>query len=489
VAAHQRTLTALGAIVLLLGCAACSTWAETETAQRSRPAALRDCTIAGITGTVRCGTVRVAESSDPSSTGRHIDLRVIVVPARATAPAPDAILPLVGGPGQGAADLAATLAQRLDFLRDERDLLLVDQRGTGQSNGLHCNQTGSARDLMGKLFDRVAECRDLLLPHADLTQYTTTAAAGDYERVFDELGYRQVNVIGNSYGSRMGLELARRFPLRVRTLTIESVVPTTFDWPSMAAADADAALQAVVDDCAADRSCSGIFPRFRQDIDLAFTRVRRGSVTATVRDPLTGTVERVPFGETDLAYATRGLLYGNEAWSLPSWFRLAAEGGFEAFAQAYVTRARALDAQIALGVHFGVYCTEDLPFVDWSSAEKAAAGTHLAGYLIDQYRRACEVWPKGSVPASYREPVQSSVPALLISGRRDPVTPPRTAEYAARTLSRGRVLTWRYGGHGTDGLVSSDCRAGIQRSFIQSADSERLPIECATRDPVRSFNR
>jgi pimeloyl-ACP methyl ester carboxylesterase len=488
VAAHQRTLTALGATAFLLVCAACSTSAETDTVQRPRPAAFRDCTIAGIIGTVRCGTVRVAESS-AAPAGRQIELRVIVVPAYAATPAVDAILPLVGGPGQGAADLAVTLAQRYDYLRAERDLLLVDQRGTGQSNGLHCNQAGSARALMGKLFDRVAECRDRLSQQADLTKYTTMAAAGDYERVFDELGYRQVNIIGNSYGSRMGLELARRFPARVRTLTIESVVPTTFDWPSVAAVDADAALQAVVDDCAADRSCSAMFPRFRQDIDLAFTRVRRDAVTASVRDPLTGTVERVPFGETDLAYATRGVLYGSDALSLPSWFRLAAEGGFEAFAQAYVSRARALDAQIALGVHFGVYCTEDVPFVDWSRAEQAASGTRLARYLIDQYRGACEVWPKSAVPTAYREPVQSAVPALLMSGRRDPVTPPRTAEYAARTLSRARVLVWPYGGHGSDGLVSRDCRVGIQRSFIQSADSERLPIDCATSDPVLPFNR
>jgi pimeloyl-ACP methyl ester carboxylesterase len=479
----------LVAIVLLLTVAACSTPAETAAVRQPRPAAFGECTIAGIAGTVRCGTVPVLESADVGTAGRQIDLRVIVVPALTATPAPDAILPLVGGPGQGAAELAAALTQRYAWLRDERDLVFVDQRGTGQSNGLQCVQGRSVHDLMGQMFDHLIECRDQLSQRADLTQYTTSIAAADYERVLDALGYRQVNLIGVSYGSRMALELTRRFPPRVRTLTIEAVVPTTFDWPSMGAADHDAALQVLMDDCSADPSCRVAFPRFRQDIDLAFARVAQGTITATVRDPLTGRVERVPFGTTDLAYATRGVLYGNEALSLPAWFRQAAEGQFDAFAQAYVSRARTLDAQIALGVHFGVYCAEDLPFVDWPRAEKAAAGTRLSTYLIEQYRRACEIWPRGSVPASFREPVQSSVPALLMGGRRDPVTPPRTAEEAARTLPRGRVLIWPSGGHASDGLIARDCRVSIQRSFIQSAESDRLPVECATRDPALPFNR
>lgn len=476
--------TRLAAIAAIAAVAACTQ----PPASASQAVSLRECTVNGVAGPARCGTVRVSESAaDPS--GRQIDIAVIVLPAYSATPAADPILPLVGGPGQGSAELAAAQAQRFESFRAERDLLLIDQRGTGASNGLQCDAAASASELMGAIFDlaRMTVCRDQLAARADLTRYTTALAAADYERVFDVLGYRQVNVFGGSYGTRMGLELARRFPDRVRSLTIEGVVPFSFDWPTSGAADAEAALNAVIDDCAADANCARTFGRFRQDIELAFTRVARGPVTVSVRDTATGRIEQVPFGVTDLAYATRGILYGNDALSLPLWFRRAAEGDFDAFAQAYVTRARALETQIAHGVHLGVYCAEDLPFVDWAQAERLAAGTRIAGYLLDQYRRACEMWPRGQLPTGFREPVQSNVPTLLMAGRRDPVTPPRTAEAVARTLPRSRVLVWQHGGHGTDGLTSRECRNSIQREFLRSADPERLPIECMTRSSVLPF--
>jgi pimeloyl-ACP methyl ester carboxylesterase len=453
---------------------------DTRSTAVTQTGQLEECAIDGAAQPARCGTIRVPES-DEAAAGRQIDLRVVVLPASRTAAA-DPVVPLAGGPGQGAADLAGPLSRRFAMLRDDRDLVFIDQRGTGQSHGLHCTPPATAGDLMGKMYDRarLIACRDELSARADLTHYTTSAAAQDYERVFDALGYQQVNLVGVSYGSRLALELARRFPARVRTVTLDAVVPTSFAWPSLGAADAESALNTLVDDCRTDRTCRERFPTFKEDIDAAFARVSREPVMATVRDPATGTLEQVPVGRSDLAYATRGLLYGDEALALPLLFRRAAEGNYEAFAQAYVTRARTLDGQLARGVHLSVYCAEDLPFIAEPQAEKAAAGTRLGSYLLTEYGRACDVWPRSPIPSSFRDPVQSQVPTLLMSGRRDPVTPPRTAEYAARTLLRSRVLIWQHGGHGTDGLAGGNCRMTILRDFVRSADPDRLSIDCMT---------
>jgi pimeloyl-ACP methyl ester carboxylesterase len=478
--------TTIVVAIASLSAVACST-PHAEPTARVWPGWLRACTIEE-TEPAYCGTVRVAESREALS-GRHIDLRVIVFLAHTLTPAPDPVVPLAGGPGQGAADLARQLAQRFAHLRDQRDLVFVDQRGTGQSNGLHCSPAANARDLMGKIFDpeRLKVCRAELSERADLTKYTTTDAATDYEAVFDALGYRQVNVIGTSYGTRLGLELTRRFPARIRTLTLEGVVPPSFAWPTSGAPDASAALSAVVDDCRADPGCAAAFPRFQQDIDTAFARLVSRDLEVSVRDPRTGAVERVPFGASDLAYATRGLLYGNDALSLPLMFRRAAEGDFDAFAQAYVTRARALEQQLARGVHLSVDCAEDVPFVDVAEAEKAAAGTRLETYLLSQYRDACEVWPRSAIASTFRDPVQSRVPTLLMSGRRDPVTPPWTAQQTAQTLERSRVIVWPHGGHGTDGLATGDCRTALLNQFLESADPDRLSVDCVTNDPILRF--
>jgi pimeloyl-ACP methyl ester carboxylesterase len=474
---RDNSRTVKGVILALTLLGACNV--REPAAEARRQTAPGPCAVAGVAEPARCATVRVRES--PAS-HRDIDLHVVVLPAQGSEPLADPIVPLLGGPGQGAADLAATFAARYAPYRDRRDIVFVDQRGTGRSNGLRCDGPIATAELMGTIFDhaRLPACRDALARHADLTSYTTAAAARDYAAVLDRLGYREANFIGTSYGSRLGLDIARQLPLRVRTLTIEAVVPPTFTWPSRGAADAEAALNVVVDHCNADPACRRIFPRFRQDIDLAFTRLRREPAMVEVRDPLSGATERVPFGQNDLAYITRGILYGNDALSLPSWFRSAAEGNFGALAQAYVNRARNLDAQLALGVMFGVYCAEDLPFVNWPEAEKAAQGTRLGTYLIDQYRRACEAWPHATIEASFREPVHSSVPALVMAGRRDPVTPPRTAEEAARTLPRSKLVIWPYGGHGADGLTSPQCRIGIMREFLRTADPEAVSIACVT---------
>ena len=476
-----RTWNGFAALALITACSA----GATQPGVTGGPNRGESCEIAGV-GAARCTSVRVRESA---SSNREIDLRVVILPAHTTTPLPDPILPLAGGPGQGAADLAATFGQRFAPYRDQRDIVLVDQCGTGRSNGLRCDAPLATAELTGSLFDhaRLPACRDALEQTADLTRYTTVAAARDYEAVLDHLGYHEVNIIGIWYGSRLGLEIARQLPLRVRTLTIEAVVPPTFTWPSVGAADADAALTIVIDECAADSSCRRAFPRFRQDVDLAFTRLRLEPASVTVRDPATGATESVRFGQSDLAYATRGLLYGNDALSLPMWFRRAAEGDVTTLAQAYINRARNLDAQIALGVHFGVYCAEDLPFVKWPEAKAAAAGTHLGHFLLDQYRRACDVWPRANVDASFREPVHASVPTLVMAGRRDPVTPPRTAEEAVRTLPRSKLVIWPYGAHGTDGLASPQCRINLMRDFLRTADPDALAIACVTRDQRLPF--
>ena len=466
----------IAAILATLTCACLETSGQTAT--RTWPAWLRACTITGTSEPALGGVVDVPESTGQAA-GRTSGIHVIVVPARAGNADTDPVLLLAGGPGQGAATLARQLSARVGQIRDRFDLLLIDQRGTGESNGLHCAAPPAVADLMGRIFDagQLAACRDELGRRADLTKYTTATSAADYEIIFDALAVRRVHVWGVSYGSRLGYEIARRMPDRVRTLTLESVVPVTFNWPSNGAGDLDAALNAVIDDCIADAACARTYPDLRRDVDAAFSRLQSRPFAVTVVDPTTGALARVELSWMDLAYAVRGILYGDGA-TIPALFRDAARGNYDAFGQAYVTRARALDQQIAAGVLFGVYCAEDLPFVDWTAAQHAAAGTRIGTYLLDQYRRGCEVWPRGTIPDGFRDPARVDVPTLMFSGRRDPVTPPRTAEEAARLLPRSRRLLGKYAGHGVDGTPGAACRNLIVEAFMTAADAARIDDGC-----------
>ena len=258
------------------------------------------------------------------------------------------------------------------------------------------------------------------------------------------------------YGTRLGYEIARRIPDRVRTLTLESVVPVTFNWPSTGARDLDAALNAVIDDCLADAACASAYPDLRRDVDAAFSRLQSRPIAVNVVDPATGAPARVELSWMDLAYAVRGILYGDGS-RLPALFRDAARGNYDAFGQAYVTRARTLDEQIAAGLLFGVYCAEDLPFVDWTAAQQAAAGTRIGTYLLDQYRRGCEVWPRGS--DSRRLPRHDARRGADVDVQR----PPRSGDAAAHgrgsgALCRAPAVDLEVRGHGVDGTPSAACR-------------------------------
>jgi pimeloyl-ACP methyl ester carboxylesterase len=445
------------------------------------------CDLPGLDRPARCAVIQVAESADAAQ-GRRLGIRVIVVPSRA-ASQPDPVVVLAGGPGQGAAELAGPLAQRLSFLADARDLVLIDQRGTGASGRLACDPPPHAADLMGRIFDpgRLATCRDTLARNADLQRYTTDAAAADYEAVLDALGYGAFNVWAASYGTRLGLELARRMPQRVRTLTLEGAVPPSFAWPASGARDLDAALDGRIEDCERDADCRRTYSTFRRDVDAAFAGVARQPARVTVFDPHSQRTATVPFGATDLAYATRGLLYGADALKLPRMFRAAAAGRYDDFAQAYVSRARALGRELASGVFFGVYCAEDLPFVDRAAVRAASAGTRIGSYLLDEYARACEIWPRSPIRGDFRDRVGSAVPTLLMAGERDPVTPPWSAHDVASTLTRGRVVTFPAGGHGFDGLADPECKRALIRDFVSAADVDSISLACISRARVLPF--
>jgi pimeloyl-ACP methyl ester carboxylesterase len=158
---------------------------------------------------VLCGTYEVMEKRNVRK-GAKIRLNFIILPAWTLHPAPDPVFIFSGGPGQGSADIAAYYAQVYEKLRWERDIVLVDQRGTGQSNPLPCQRIGdpdSAQTYLQDMFpeDYVKNCRKELEKKANLRHYDTTTAMQDIDDLRNTLGYERINIIGSSYGSYTGI--------------------------------------------------------------------------------------------------------------------------------------------------------------------------------------------------------------------------------------------------------------------------------------------
>src|SRR5688572_2640808 len=255
---------------------------------------LAPCTVAGVdaSANAQCGTLTVPENRT-TNRGRTIGLRVVVLPATGRDRAPDPVFFIAGGPGSSIVADAGFLARHPSGLRERRDFVLVDQRGTGGSAVLDCPFYGPPDSLQSFLgdfmpLDAVRRCRLAFSRTTNLTQYTTTVAVGDLDDVRAALGAEQINLTGGSYGTRASLEYMRRYPKRVRTASLYGVVPPSLAMPQHFARDAQVALDAVVAECGVDASCRAAFPRLSADVGTVLAELTRAPASVTLDHPRTG---------------------------------------------------------------------------------------------------------------------------------------------------------------------------------------------------------
>lgn len=386
---------------------------------------------------------------------------------------------LVGGPGQGAVGTAADYARLLAPLRRHRDLVFVDQRGTGGSNPLPCDVYGDS--LAGQLGDFmppaiVSRCRDALAPHASLSLYSTPLAMDDLDDVRAALGYDQIDIESASYGTRAALVYLRAHGSHVRSVVLRSVSPTFVKQPVHFAEDAQAALDSAFAACERDSDCHVSFPNFRQEFATVLRRLDerparvRGDSAPGVKRPA-AILARGPFAEK-----IRLILYAPEVTRyLPYVIHRAAAGDFGPFVDVASEMTAAIANQVAVGMYLTVTCAEDVAQITPADIAAIPHGTFLGDYRVRQQQAACGLWPRAVLPAGYAAPVQSSVPALIISSAIDPVTPPRWGDAVHATLSHSRHVVLRDAGH----APSDSCVQQMVVRFIESADVGNVDASCA----------
>src|SRR5580693_5750495 len=239
--------------------------AQSPPAPPSPRVELSSCRLAGVADDARCGVVEVFEDRAARS-GRKIGIHLAVLPAKGPRREPDPIVVIPGGPGQDAVASARIFADLFAPARATRDLVLIDQRGTGASNPLNCKLPGSNEDPQGYLgdlipLDAVRRCLQTL--PADPALYTTPIAMEDLDEVRQALGYDRINLYGASYGTRAALVYMRAHPEHVRSAMLSGLVPTDMKIPLYQARDAQRAMDLLLDDCEADPACSRAFPGIR----------------------------------------------------------------------------------------------------------------------------------------------------------------------------------------------------------------------------------
>ncbi|WP_273490449.1 alpha/beta hydrolase [Roseateles chitosanitabidus] len=449
-------------------------------------ATLTPCRVDGVPTEVQCGSLR--RPLDPAHPeGKQIDLRFVVVRALARNKLPDPVLLLAGGPGQSAVSLTGSVLPRLSRLNYRRDLVFVDQRGTGRSAPLQCADT-SGRDLEeltqpGAKLRLLDACRVALekLPYGDLRMFTTPIAMQDMDAVRAALGVERWNLIGASYGTRAALEYQRQFPQRVRRAVIDGVAPPDMVLPASFSRDGQAALDQVFDGCAADAACRGRYPELRAEWQgLLKSLPRKVGVT----HPVTGKAEQFTLTREALLGMIRPPLYVPAAASaLPAALHEAAQGRFEAVAGlAGQLGGGSRAMRLAEGMHFSVICAEDAPRL----AQSTDAPSSDFGTLDrDLYANVCRAWPRGEVPPAFYTMPTAKTPVLVLSGGADPATPPRHGARVAQTLGPRAVhVVVPQAGHGV--AMTLGCMRDVVYRFIDAAqddDALRVDASCAQRIP------
>ena len=457
-------------LLLLLGVAA----ARAEVA-------LEDCRISAGPGTpsiaARCGELERPLNPDEPADG-SITLKIAVVPSLSLEPAADAFVPIAGGPGASSIRFYAGWAHAFGRVQQDRDILLVDQRGTGESAPMTCEAEDDFREedfTPEGILTAVEQCLDTL-PH-DPRFFTTSVAVRDLEAVRIALGYESLNLYGSSYGTRVAQHYARRFPGSTRTIIIDGVVPPQVPLGPEIATESQRALDRVIERCAGEPACHERFPTLRQDFEQLQETLAAGSVAVNVPNPMTGEPETVEFSNEHMAVAIRLLLYDARSIALiPLSISAAASGNYTPLAAQFQLTATSLSEALNIGMHNAVMCTEDMPFIDFDAVDQDAIDASYLGPLqLEAIRTMCSVWPQGPIDDDLLTPLATDIPVLLLSGDADPITPPRYAELAAVDLENAWLLTGTNQGHG---LGPVGCMPRVIGSFVSAMALEDGAADC-----------
>jgi len=317
--------------------------------------------------------------------------------------------------------------------------LLIDQRGTGQSNPLQCPQVENDSDPLGQLNEstpsEVTDCRDALAKKADLRFYHTREAVKDMELVRAALGYQKLDLFGMSYGTRPALDYLRLYPDRVGETVIRAAAPVDMKLPLWTARDTQLSFDRMAEACLAQPDCAAKHPDLKGDLKALLAMLDKSPAPITIKDPRNGKTLTGKLSRNGLGTVMFAMLYIPEFYSqLPPLLANAKGGNFSPLVQAASPFLLGVGDEIAWGMRWSVVCDEDVRRIDPKTVAAAARNTFMGTGAVEDEIRACSKWPRAAVPADYLKPVKSDKPVLIISGYHDPVAGKAWGDVIARTL-------------------------------------------------------
>ena len=461
----------------------------TATPSNSDALVLEDCFVDNLKSKALCGTVDVPENrQQPISETNKISLNVVVLPKYKEESKELPMMFLAGGPGQAATELVPVLDRTMYEVRQEHDIILVDQRGTGDSSPLECDapevEPLSFDDSNFDLESEVKECIEQF-SNKHLPSYNTYDSIKDFEAVREALGHKQVHILGGSYGTRAGFAYLKLFPESIATAVLDSNAPMELVI-GFFGKTSERAFELLVDDCNKHEQCAKAFPELKNDYLSLVATLDKGPIETELFHPVTGEKTKAVLTKSKVTEAMRTTLYDlGSRQMLPYMVNRAANGDYR-FLAAFI--GRSIDSERApgglyTGLTMNIICNEDMPRASQSDfdTDKQNYFNGEGGY--SNFTDVCQHWPKWQAPADFAQPVTADVPVLLFSGEYDPVTPPAYGEMALKSLPNAKHVVIQNGSH-----VASirQCVDSI-KTFMQSGSFNDVDFSCADKPSVRMF--
>jgi pimeloyl-ACP methyl ester carboxylesterase len=441
---------------------------------------------------IDCGALVVPESR-ADLRGGVVRLAVAIVRARSPNPAPDPVLYLSGGPGSPALSNTVSFARAWSAFLHNRDLVLIDQRGTGHSRPLlTCPEINDVGDLVieqnlsnvqkvaaeATALTRCAE--RLRSAGVNLAAYNSAASATDLHDLRVALGYAQWNIFGVSYGTRLALTTMRDYPEDIRSVVLDSVYPLQTNLYTAMPPTIDRSFQTIFTNCAARPSCNAAYPDLENVFYELVTDLNANPVAIQVTHPRTGAAVETRIDGHDLIDILFRTTYRTaELPGLPQFIYDIRNGEYATLARLESDRlGRMFGSKFSHGMYFAVQCSEEIPFAALEDVQAAAAtyprlGDFFAGVMefTEHVYALCDAFGTGAPDPRENEPVQSALPTLLLAGEYDPITPPAWAPLAAETLSTSYTYTFPGTGHAV--ISRGACPVSMIRAFL--SDPYRAP--------------
>jgi pimeloyl-ACP methyl ester carboxylesterase len=470
-----------GALAALTLCGvSVSSWSKDNAVQ------INDCHLSGITTQVKCGKLSVP-SNYTKPEGDKLSINFAVLPAIDNSKSKTPLMFLAGGPGQAAVELAGQIRSVFTEIRKTRDIILVDQRGTGKSHPLKCDDSKLVNQYYSMVpedFNKkeVSTCVDKLRKENDLSQFTSENAIRDFEEVRKALGHEQINIFGGSYGTRAALVYMRLFPESLKSVVLDSVGPIEVPLGLVGQSSARS-FEMLLLSCKEDSSCNSAYPNLDKEFQAVTKRLAESTVSLSVSHPRLGTQTQFNLNQGKFVGTLLTSLYNMQMRSmLPLIIHEAYQENYQPLLGVIATGDDAMN--LYEGLFFNIVCNEDVPRITPEMIAQDKNNSFAKEKTQMGWQIACPLWPKYTVDSQFSQPVVADIPTLILSGDLDPVTPPSNGEKSAKTLPNSHHIVSKNSAH----IVAFNaCGVSIVNEFLNTLLPKTVDDSCLAELPKESF--